>query len=158
MTTSIPLGSVIMINLSFRKYNFVDVWDFRFRNKDYSVAFYSPTFKHSFCWWDRFNQYYGGEKITYFYFLWVKVEVIEKCKQQVNLPYLDLVINRLDDYQRRELILKLVDDRIREILDILEVSHRLELEGTDNPFYTGLEINLLRMELTYLDHLLKFYE
>lgn len=147
-----------MINLSFRKYNFVDVWDFRFRNKDYSVAFYSPTFKHSFCWWDRFNQYYGGEKITYFCFLWVKVEVIEKVKTQVNLPYLDLVINRLDDYQRRELILKLVDGRIREILDILEVSHRLELESIDNVDYSRLKVDLLRMELRHLENLEEFYE
>lgn len=147
-----------MINLSFRKFNFVDVWNFQLRGKDVSIAFYSPTFKHSFCWWDRFNQYYGGEKITYFYFLWVKVEITEKCKQQVNLPYLYLVINRLDNCQRKELITKLVNDRISQILDILEVSHQLELEGTDNPFYTGLEINLLRMELQHLEGLERFYE
>lgn len=147
-----------MINLSFRKFNFVDVWNFQLRGKDVSIAFYSPTFKHSFCWWDRFNQYYGGEKITYFYFLWVKVEITEKCKQQVNLPYLDLVINRLDDDQKKELITKLINDRISRILDTLEVSHRLELERTDNPFYTGLEINLLRMELQHLEGLERFYE
>jgi hypothetical protein len=92
----------------------------------------------------------------------VKVEVIEKVKTQVNLPYLNLVINRLNDYQKKELITKLVDDRIREILDRLEVSHRLELERleserTDNPFYTGLEVNLLRMELHYLENLERFY-
>lgn len=147
-----------MINLSFRKFNFVDVWNFQLRGKDVSIAFYSPTFKHSFCWWDRFNQYYGGEKITYFCFLWVKVEITEKCKQQVNLPYLDLVINRLDDDQKKELITKLINDRISRILDTLEVSHRLELERTDNPFYTGLEINLLRMELQHLEGLERFYE
>ena len=133
-----------LFSLAFRKFDFVDVWNFQLRGKDVSARFYSPSFKHSFCWWDRFNQYYGGEKITYLYFLWVKVEVIEKIvKTQVNLPYLDLVINRLNDYQRRELLTKLVDDRISQILDTLEVSYRLELERTDNPFYTGLEINLL---------------
>jgi len=147
-----------MINLSFKKFNFVDVWNFQLRGKDVSIAFYSPTFKHSFCWWDRFNQYYGGEKITYFCFLWVKVEVIEQAKTQVNLPYLYLVINRLDDDQKKELITKLVDDRISRILDTLEVSHRLELEGIDNPFYSRLGIALLRMELQHLENLERFYE
>jgi hypothetical protein len=151
-----------MFRLAFRKFEFVDVWNFQLRGKDVSIAFYSPTFKHSFCWWDNFTQYDSGEKITYLYFLWVKVEVIEQAKTQVNLPYLNLVINRLDDYQKKELITKLVDDRIREILDTLEVSHRLELERleserTDNPFYTGLEVNLLRMELHYLENLERFY-
>ena len=147
-----------MFRLAFRKFDSVDVWRWIYRDRDYSVAFYSPTFKHSFCWWDRFNQYYGEEKITYFYFLWVKVEITEKCKQQVNLPYLDLVINRLDDDQKKELITKLVNDRISQILDTLEVSHRLELEGIDNPFYSRLGIALLRMELQHLENLERFYE
>lgn len=147
-----------MFRLAFRKFDSVDVWRWIYRDRDYSVAFYSPTFKHSFCWWDKFTQYDSGEKITYLWFLWVKVEVIEKVKTQVNLPYLDLVINRLDDDQKKELITKLVDDRISRILDTLEVSYRLELERTDNPFYTGLEINLLRMELQHLENLERFYE
>jgi hypothetical protein len=147
-----------MFRLAFRKFDSVDVWRWIYRDRDYSVAFYSPTFKHSFCWWDKFTQYDSGEKITYLWFLWVKVEVIEKVKTQVNLPYLDLVINRLDDDQKKELITKLVDDRISRILDTLEVSYRLELERTDNPFYTGLEINLLRMELQHLEGLERFYE
>lgn len=147
-----------MFRLAFRKFDSVDVWRWIYRDRDYSVAFYSPTFKHSFCWWDKFTQYDSGEKITYLWFLWVKVEVIEKVKTQVNLPYLDLVINRLDDDQKKELITKLINDRISRILDTLEVSHRLELERTDNPFYTGLEINLLRMELQHLEGLERFYE
>lgn len=148
-----------MFRLAFRKYDFVDVWQWNFRGKDVSVRFYSPTFKHSFCWWDRFTQYYGGEKITYLCFLWMKVEVTEKLqftkhKKQV---YEDIA-KRLPDKDRHELHLKLIEAKYCELLDILEVSHRLELEGVDNVDYSRIEINLMRQELVCLEDLLNFYD
>lgn len=147
-----------MINLTFRKYDFVDVWYWKFREVDYSLRFYSPSFKHSFCWWDKFNEYYGGEKITYFCFLWMKVEIVEKIQKRPNLLYLDLVINRLTSEQKKKLAVKLLDSRYWELADILETSHRLELEGISLGGSTRIDIDLARMEITHLDNLLRFYE
>lgn len=149
----------MIFNLSFRKYDSVDVWNFQLKGKDYSVAFYSPTFKNAFCWWDKFNQYDSGEKITYLCFLWVKVEVIEKLKLNKHTKQMyESIAKRLPDKDRHELHLKLIEAKYCELLDILEVSHRLELEGIDNVDYSRLEVDSIRQELVYLEDLLNFYD
>jgi hypothetical protein len=148
-----------MIKLHFRKFDFVDIWRWNYRDKEYSLYFYSPTQSNKNCWFDKFTFFDNGEMTTYLYFLWMKVEITQKIKpNRHTLEMYENIARRLPSKERHELNLKLIEARYCELLNILEFCEALALEDRDNIEYSAIEIKQMKTELDLIEDLINLYD